>query len=58
METNKEKERPARYRIEIKLSKEEKQIIVRGAELANQGVSAFVRSAAERAARELMLKHR
>ena len=57
METaNGQGERSARHRIEIKLSEEQKATIVRGAALAKQGVSSFVRDAAERAARELISK--
>jgi len=59
METsNAHRGRPPRHRIEIKLSEGEKQTIVRGAALAKQGVSAFVRWAAEQAARELISKQR
>jgi uncharacterized protein (DUF1778 family) len=59
METSQQKpDRPNRHRIEIKLSEEQKDAIVRGAALAKQGVSEFVRSAAERAARELLAKER
>jgi uncharacterized protein (DUF1778 family) len=48
--------RPIRHRIEIKVSPEQKELIKQGAALAKQGVSEFVRSAAESAARELMLR--
>jgi uncharacterized protein (DUF1778 family) len=59
METgNGQGERPTRQRIEIKVSEEQKETIVRAAALANQGVSSFVRDAAERAARELISKRR
>lgn len=47
----------SRYRIEIKLSEQEKALIVQGAELAGKGVSAFVRDAAERAARAAISQH-
>lgn len=47
---------PARHRIEIKVSQEQKALIVRAAELAGVGVSEFVRSAAERAARAAVSK--
>ena len=43
-----------RHRIEIKLSEEEKDLIVRGAGVAGRGISAFVREAAANAARELV----
>jgi uncharacterized protein (DUF1778 family) len=51
-------ERPTRHRIEIKLSEDQKETITRGASLAKQGVSEFVRSVAEKAARDLISKHR
>jgi hypothetical protein len=54
MESTEQAAKPARHRIEIKLSEHEKALIVQGAELAGKGVSAFVRDAAERAARELI----
>lgn len=44
----------ARHRIEIKLSAEQKDLIVRGAAAAKQGISEFVRAAAERAARAVL----
>jgi len=47
---------PIRHRIEIKVSEQEKDLIVRAAGLAKQGISEFVRSAVERAARELIAK--
>jgi uncharacterized protein (DUF1778 family) len=47
-------ERPSRRRIEIKLTKEQKDLIVRAAGAANVGTSEFVRAAAERAAREFL----
>lgn len=57
MENTEQASRPAsRYRIEIKLSEQEKALIVQGAELTGKGVSAFVRDAAERAAREVILE--
>ena len=43
-----------RHRIEVKLSAEQKDLIVRGAAAAKQGISEFVRAAAERAAREAL----
>lgn len=43
-----------RHRIEIKVSEEQKDLIARAAEIARQGISEFVRAAAERAARELI----
>jgi uncharacterized protein (DUF1778 family) len=49
-------DRPSRHRIEIKVSKEQKDMIARGAALAKQGVSEFVRRAAELAARDLISK--
>jgi hypothetical protein len=54
MESTEQAAKPSRHRIEIKLSEQEKALIVQGAELAGKGVSAFVRDAAERAARELI----
>jgi uncharacterized protein (DUF1778 family) len=51
-----EKSMPIRHRIEIKVSEQEKDLIVRAAGLAKQGISEFVRSAVERAARELIAK--
>lgn len=56
--TNGEPGRGSRHRIEIKVSKDQKDTIVRGAALAKQGLSEFVRSAAERAARDLISKNR
>lgn len=44
-------ERRNRYRIEIKLTEAEKDLIARGAAARKQGLSQFVRSAAEDAAR-------
>jgi uncharacterized protein (DUF1778 family) len=55
---NAEPQRPTRLRIEVKVSEEQKDIITRAADIAKQGVSEFVRSAAERAARDLLSKHR
>lgn len=46
-----------RHRIEIKVSAEQKDLIVRGAAVAKKGVSEFVRSAAEHAAREIVKKN-
>lgn len=46
----------SRHRIEIKVSEEQKSTIVRGASLAKQGISEFVRTAAERSARDLIAK--
>jgi hypothetical protein len=46
----------ARHRIEIKVSEQQKALIVRAAEIAGVGVSEFVRSAAERAARAAVSK--
>lgn len=43
-----------RFRIEIKVSQEEKALIIKGASIANQGISEFVRGAAVRAAHELL----
>jgi uncharacterized protein (DUF1778 family) len=47
-----EKPQATRHRIEIKVSQHEKDLIVRAAGLAKQGLSEFVRTAVERAARE------
>lgn len=43
---------PTRHRIEIKVSEQEKDLIVSAAALAKQGISEFVRTVVERAARE------
>jgi uncharacterized protein (DUF1778 family) len=43
-----------RHRIEIKVSEEQKNLIRRGAEAANQGISEFVLSAAERSAKDAL----
>jgi uncharacterized protein (DUF1778 family) len=43
-------EAKTRYRIEIKLAKAQKDLIIRGAAAAGLGISEFVRQAAERAA--------
>lgn len=43
-----------RYRIEIKVTREQKDLIARGAEVSKQGISEFVRLAAEDAAREAL----
>ena len=58
METIEGKAATTRHRIEIKVSEEQKDVIVRGAELAKQGISEFVRTAAERVARELMAQQK
>jgi uncharacterized protein (DUF1778 family) len=47
-----EQPRVTRHRIEIKVSQQEKDLIVRAAGLAKQGLSEFVRTVVERAARE------
>ncbi len=52
------KQRPTRHRIEIKLNKEQMELIVRAADAAKVGTSEFVRAAAERAAREFLSKNR
>jgi uncharacterized protein (DUF1778 family) len=43
-----------RYRVEVKLSQDEKNLISKAAALSGVGISAFVRGAAERAAREVV----
>lgn len=43
-----------RHRIEIKVSEAQKDLITRGAAAAKQGISEFVRLAAERAANEAL----
>jgi uncharacterized protein (DUF1778 family) len=43
-----------RHRIEIKVSESQKDLITRGAAAAKQGISEFVRLAAERAANEAL----
>ena len=43
-----------RFRIEIKVSRDQKELIRRGAEASKQGVSEFVRLAAEQAAKEAL----
>lgn len=53
---NVEKDRPTRHRIEIKVSEEQKALFNRAADVSRQGVSEFVRCAAERAARELLAR--
>jgi len=58
METVDGKALPTRHRIEIKVSEEQKDVIVRGAEIARQGISEFVRAAADRAARELIAQRK
>jgi len=47
---NESKLTATRHRIEIKVSEEQKALIARAAEAAKQGISEFVRSAAEKAA--------
>jgi uncharacterized protein (DUF1778 family) len=47
---------PSRNRIEIKLSAEQKDLIVRAAQVRHVGISEFVRVAAEAAAREALRK--
>lgn len=54
MENSKRKPSAARHRVEVKLSEEQKDVITRGAALAKQGLSEFVRTAAENAARDLI----
>lgn len=54
MDVNSNESNRSRHRIEIKLSAEQKDLIVRGAAAARQGISEFVRSAAERAATEAL----
>jgi uncharacterized protein (DUF1778 family) len=44
----------SRHRIEIKVSEGQKDLITRGAAAAKQGVSEFVRLAAERAANDAL----
>ncbi len=44
----------SRHRIEIKVSADEKDLITRGAAAAKQGISEFVRLAAERAAKDAL----
>ena len=57
MESNDQKRgRITRHRIEIKVSLEQKDLIARGAALSKQTPSEFGRSAAERAARDLISK--
>jgi hypothetical protein len=55
MDTEKDAPR-SRHRIEIKLNEEQKMLIVRGAQAAGVGISEFVRSAAEAAARAALSK--
>ena len=54
MENNEPATTPARCRVEVKLSNQERALIVQGAELTGEGVAAFVRSAAVRAARDVI----
>jgi uncharacterized protein (DUF1778 family) len=53
MENPETKSKSSRLRIEVKVSAEQKDLFERAATLAKQGVSEFVRSAAEKAARDL-----
>ena len=46
--------RATRHRIEIKVSEEQKALFARAADASKQGISEFVRSAAEGAAREVL----
>ncbi|HEV3155622.1 MAG TPA: DUF1778 domain-containing protein [Candidatus Baltobacteraceae bacterium] len=57
METQ-ERRSLTRHRIEIKVSEEQKTLIAEAAALAKQGMSEFVRAAAESAAKELIFKNR
>ena len=43
-----------RYRIEIKVTEAQKDLIARGAAEVRQGISEFVRAAAEKAARDAL----
>lgn len=47
-----------RHRIEIKLSQDQKELIVSAAAMENVGVSEFVRSASEQAARKVLSEKR
>lgn len=59
MESNDQKQgRITRRRIEIKVSEEQRNLITRGAALAKQGISEFVRTVAEREARDLIARER
>ena len=55
MEDSDTQSKSARYRIEIKLTAEQKELITRGAAASRLGLSEFVRNAAERAARDVLL---
>jgi uncharacterized protein (DUF1778 family) len=54
MENSEQTPSASRYRIEIKVSREQKELITLGAAAAKQGISQFVRSAAEEAARRAL----
>jgi uncharacterized protein (DUF1778 family) len=54
MSTETTKVKRDRYRLEIKVSEEQKGLIARGAAAAGKGISEFVRSAAEKAATEAL----
>lgn len=45
-----------RYRIEVKVTEAQKDLVVRAAAAAGQGISEFVRSAAEKAAVDVLGK--
>jgi len=55
MQTDAQDHEPVpRHRIEIKVSAEQKELIARAAAFSKTGISEFVRTAAERAARETL----
>ena len=47
-----------RFRIEVKVTEAQKELITRGAVATGQGISEFVRAAAESAAREALARIR
>jgi len=54
MEAESNEPKRSRHRIEIKVSEEQKDLIARAAAATRQGISEFVRAAAERAATEAL----
>jgi len=54
MEAESTEPKPSRHRIEIKVSEKQKDLIARAAAAKGQGISEFVRTAAEHAATEAL----
>lgn len=54
MDEKKQHAGTTRYRVEIKVSEEQRELFTRAAAISKQGLSEFVRAAAERAARDVV----